>query len=471
LPEAAIVDGVLFGSLKAPRQKVGGEDMLTRLMIVCGVIVLGLLCWNDFKQRILRPKSNFRYYTVLGLFLLVNLTIYLGLFLLILGKSPLTLFVYPSEESPQGDLGLFQPILIAILYFGAGAATFKFGNVEISLYRKMLDIFEGIFKISPTTYEEIRQTIYKTTAECESLECMISNFQTDPRFKSWDKLEHKWEDIRDDATMINNHIEELSSIHKDLQKPVSHTRLDEIKKDIEIKIKDSRQKVINKYKRYIYEFIVTNLKNEREIEKLLKNLFSIAPEEPPRQKANVVYRSLVFSFLFGLLIGPFLSIIGGSKKNLEASSWRWIFSLSVFGLLFSLIRKTKKGFQDLLNVIAIGALAGLLGSLAYMASSLGAEITADLQRVYSMLLRGVTFGAFSALVLYLFKWHVQSRISWLLAKYIGVGISGGLTFCLLSLLYFKNISLKGLGLIGSLGFVVLLAMAFALDLFSNEEGK
>jgi hypothetical protein len=430
-----------------------------------------LLCWNDFKQKIVKPKSYFRYYTLLFLFLSLNFTVYLGLFLLILKTSPLALFVNPENYSEffQDSSKLFQPMLIAILYFGAGVATFKFGNVEINLNRRMLEIFQSIFKISQATYEEIKQTIYKTTAERAKLESMINEFQTDAGYKGWDKLENKWKDIQEDTAVLDGHINELNSVDSQLQEPISFDQINTIKQNIHKAVDNIQAKVINNYKKYIFEFIITNLRDEREIEKLLNAFFSFRPEAQPKQKVNVVYRSLVVSFLFGLMLGLVLYISNKGANNLEEYSWRGITALSVFGILLSLIRKTKKGFQDLLNVIVIGGLAGLCGTATWMLFQSGAKALqwVSIKR-YS--LYGISFGVVIALALFIFKEYVANRVVNILIKYIGIGFCGALGFCLTAFLFF-NEHMQGIGPyigIGAVGFIVLIAMAFALDIFGND---
>jgi hypothetical protein len=446
----------------------GGVHMITRLMIICGVILLILLCWRDFKEKILRPKSSVRYFISLGLFLIVNIAIYLGLFLLILRKSPFELFISPPIDSQISAQDLFQPMLIAVLYFGAGAATFKLGNTEISIYQKMLDMFQSIFRISLTKFDEIKKSIYEATAKYEKLEAKISELHTKADYyKGWDKLQDRWEDISDDAKMLNDHIAELTSIHNNLVEPISHKKITEIKKGIASKINELSNKVIDKYKKYILQFIITNIRNESEIEEILKDIDVIAPEPPPPQPPNIIYRSLVISFMFGLLFGPVFYLF--DKSDPIAYSWYGAFSLCVFGFILSLIRKTEKRFQNFFNVIVLGILAGASGYLVWMILTFKMDIVNHWDKVLKYIIFGISFGAAIALLLYLFRWYVRNRISHVLLKYILIGLSGAFIFYLLTLAFRPQIMthVKLCIGIGLLGFVVLMAMAFAMDIFGN----
>ncbi len=450
--------------------------------ICIGSLLLVLLCWNDFQDKVMRPRSFFLYFTAFILFIMTNMALYLLLLSIVLGKDPIMLVV-SSKTMHYSGLELAQPIIVSLMYFGAGAYTFKFGEKEFNLYRKIIAIFQSLFKWSVESEDKIRKTIVNSQTEQQKLIMKIKDLHDKAENRNWDILKDKWEDIQSDTKLIDEHVAHLLGINNDLDVHMQPNKIEEIKNALHERIHELQDRITIQLKKYLCAFIFKNIKKESEIENILVDM---AIEPPQLEKntslpANILYRSLAISFFFGLLFGPILCLRAqGDAMAPVLYSWYGAISLSVFGFILSLIKLTKKRFQDVIKVIAMGGLAGFGGYIVWNLLSriiplfLKGQLQDATALVGSILIRsiiGIEFGIAISLLLYVFRWPLKSALPSTPLKYVGIGLSGGIIFVLITIAdsYQKLMGIdKYIGL-GLLGFVVLIAMAFAMDIFNYAD--
>ena len=385
-----------------------------------GAVMLLLLSYSDFRQRVLKPTQVFRYYAAFALFAIVNLTIYFALCTFFLQLDPISTVQMPEQFSGRHftQLQLMQPILISLMYFGTGLAKFKIGDREIDIYQRFLSIFQSLLAIRFTEAQRIRDTIEGGSAERGFLDSKIAGLRAEAERRHWDVMEEKWKDINQDIDMLQSHANYLSSIDSKLGDPVTHDTVQEIKKDVESRISEIGKTQLIKLKRYYAEFIIKNFKDEAVINQALSEFIGQPPPAPP--EPNYVIRCATICGLFGLFVGPIYAATAGLK--LVTYSWYGAISLLVFGLVFSVVRSAKRNVTDfLLRAVICGGLAGAASHLTWMWLRSG-SVPVDLEK----LVFGIEYGAALAVLIYVFR-IIGSRLPAYL-NYIAIGVGGAAVF-------------------------------------------
>ncbi|HAK60335.1 MAG TPA: hypothetical protein DCO77_08120 [Nitrospiraceae bacterium] len=438
--------------------------------IVIGTILLILLCWNDFRAKILRPKSQSKYYAAFAFFCVVNIAIYFLILRIVLEKDPVKILLATNTGSFSGPQ-IFQPLLVSLLYFGAGAKTFRLGTRQFNLYQTIIKSFQQLFRMSWDKISEIRQSIETAPAPYAKLKAKIDRLQEKARILGWENTQDsKLQGIAADTNMAEEQIKALKEMYKGISaEPLSHKDIEDLKNDMQTKIAALQEAVTNKLKTYLFLFIFKYIKDESEIEAILQEIDVPPPQAAPSQTPNVAYRSLVISFLFGMLFGPIYYL----SNNFSPVEYGWYgaFSLGVFGLVMSFIKMTEHKFKSIVNVVVLGALAGAAGFLTWGLLSTEKPMAEALKGIAARSIIGVQFGAGISLVLYAFRMYLRKKKTPTALNYGAVGLSGSIVFVLLTMANMygsKYMILESYIAIGAVGMVVMMAMAFALDIFSED---
>lgn len=440
-------------------------------MIIIGSVILLLLCWKDFRDKVIRPRGAARYFLAFAFFMVVNYSVYYLLIRLVIHKDPAVILMMGNTEK-FSVLELFQPILLAVMYFGAGAATYKLGDkVSVNIYQEIINVFQSLFRLPGKMRIWIGDCIEKSQVKIEQLEGTIKHLQQYAMSKGWSGEDDQWKDLELELRMTNEQIDELKDINKRLESLKQDPTISEIIISVGEKIKRWQEKEIAKMKRYLAQFLVTYVKDVSEMERVLEEIG--APRWPGngRLKFDFIYRSVGMSFLFGIAFGPVFYFRQNSSQPLDYA-WCGALSLSAFGLVFSFTNSLKQKSQTGVNTILIGAAAGAIAYIVWRITK--NSFIGDVQtfsEYWKESLTGVSYGVVIGLLVFLFKRHVLGIVQNVLLLYVAIACAGAVAFGALSFL--PLISQGGAHplLAGSIGAIVMPAIAFALDIFAPADGK
>lgn len=433
-----------------------------QIAIVTGVALLLLLCWNDFRDKIVRPKSAVRYYTALAFFLAVNLCVYFLILRVVLEVPASTLFSESGE--PLSNTKIFQPILAALLYFGAGAATFKLGKGEFNFYRKIIRIFQSVFR-PHWERADIEEQIDKARPRYKTLKERIEKVHENLMPEKWCGLQGAVASMQQDMEMTDDQICHLKAVREKLTKEdVGAEDIEAVKKEISERIEKLHACSEKKMIKHLI-LLILNARNEGDIETIARGLIA----EPPAKRAEefeAAYRSLVLSFLIGMSFGPIFAI----RRNFDPVMYGWYgaLALSVAGAVMSLIRKLDGRPQAAVHAASIGALAGVSSCLTWSCLTAGASRADFWRTAFADSIIGIQCGASVSLALYLIRNHMQRKKCSLPLQFIGTALLGAIVFLALALL--NSVSPRQISYvtIGIAGMVFTVAMAFALDVFGER---
>lgn len=439
------------------------------LFYIIGAVILMILLIRDFKKKIFKPKKAGRYYIALCLFSFINIFIYTSLCAIFLGIDParISLVQDPDFNLNLTPLQLFQPVLISLMYFGTGIAKFKFGGKNIDFYQLLLNAFQDLIEITVLKEEEIRNQIAECAAEYATLKSRIIAWRETAIRRKWDSLNNEWQDMETDINMLDEQVAYLNEVDSQLNEPVN---IDYVKENINRRIRETRASQIQKLKRYITKFILTNIKNENDIDFILNELG--AKPNLGRIEPNPVVRCFVLCVTFGLLIGPVYGLY--LERSVVQYGWIGAISVGVFGLIFSYVRYSRKNASDLLvSALVSGGLAGLVGHAVFMAATSFAD-KGELSINYEKLYFGVEFGIGVGLVLHLYRNYMLKTPIYF--KYLLLSLSGGVLFVALGFLngmcssrtFADGTAFIFMGFMFFFGVVVTTGMAFGLNVFNQK---
>lgn len=430
--------------------------MTIQQTVIMGMVVLLLLCWNDFREKIVRPKSPARYYAAMGFFFLVNIAVYVLVLRVVIDADPVKILRSPAG-SPLSNLQVFQPLVVSMMYFGAGAATFKFGKIEFNFYQKIIQIFQSMFSVK---WGDIERQLDRAQLAYDTLKEKVERLQESSDARWGGPAAEALKSMRQELEATEGQVHALADIRSHLAKePVSRADIERVVQNITARAEKLRACAVKKLRGNLI-LLIRHARNEADIEGLLDGLIQ-EPDPAPCPRQALLYRSLVLSFLFGMLFGPIFAI----SNDLDPVRYGWsgALSLSAFGAVMSRMRRLEGKPLAALNAAVVGAVAGAAGYLVW-GMLISSEPFADYgKRLLADSLIGIQFGVGVALVLHLLKYTLLSRMRLAWMQYGSTGLLGSAVFVLLAAGNFPagDLSYAATGLIGM---VVMLAMAFSLDL-------
>lgn len=448
---------------------------------VAGSILLLWLSYNDFSKKIIRPINAGRYYLAFSLFSFINIIVYLGFCLFFLDVDLISgiraVLQSPSvskETASNGHyspLQVINPIVIAVMYFATGSATFKLGKHKIDLYQQLLGVFQRLLSLQFAEIEQIRKSIEKANTKLNALKDRIKSLHSTVESQGWDNMEEQWSEVNSDVQLIDEQVHYLADLRNQLSGPIN---IDKIEKDIDTRIHDMQSNQIAKLKDYIFKFIITNIKNEEDIDNLIQDLGGerLIPEDGEQ---NLVARCVVVCGLFGLLFGPIFSNFE-ENMNLIRYSWYGAVTLGMFGLIFSTIRNAKKNVKDfLLRALISGGMAGVVAHTVWMLlRSVDPQNSVAFEP--EQLVFGLEFGVALGLIIFFFRTTTLQMSTMIRAG--AMAIAGGVTFMLLGYINDMDDAAERMGAEGLhiyvmltlLGAVVTLGLATGLNIIKKTKG-
>jgi len=452
--------------------------MVMLFMVIAGGIVLTILCYEDYRKNVVKPKAPAKYYIAFVLFALLNIAVYLTICALFLDIMLHQLRTTVLSGSFSGIQYLY-PFVIALTYFGVGAGSFKFGTVEFRPYTKLLEIFQNLFpmtdlRLQPPPHRE------NGKAHCEKLKDKIKEFQVEAKVKKgWDELQDEWLEVKEDSNVLVEQIKELFSISERLNAwPITEQSLKAINKDITKKISTLWHSVNLMLSRFAIHFIFTNIKDRKRMEKELQLIgWSIPVDEklPPNPASRIIGLGLMSGIVFGLLTAVGLSE-EETTKNPLINMWCGAFAFTVFTLFFSTFNR----IMNIGRAIIFGLLGGFFGHMIWIILDLAQTNYRGNQSIYTLidlvykgieyqsLLIGALYGGVIAVILFACR---SSRVCKSRNKYVVVALCGSGSFVLLYLL-FQLVTQEPLSFFDAarslpMGAVALLGLAYAVNLFQT----
>lgn len=449
--------------------------------IVIGAMILSLLCFADYRQKISRVRNHASYYFFLAVFLFLNLAIYW--FLCRFFADPLfTALASSASGLPTADPSSFSPslqttvsavpIFVALAYFGLGANTLEFGSIKIDFYGKLLGMVESILPNKMPT--DVEEAIKRSKLQCDKVHAELKALRSEAKQNKWDRLDKQWEVVDKQCeylsgrcAILDSHLQILKSNDDDEKK------LSQLNEDILKHQGESQDKMLGLYRKYLIDFICTNLRDEGEILKVLRRL-GIPPVSQSETPVNVHYRCLVAGFMGGLLLAVVTKLIGKEPAGLPALALQGAVSVSVAAVIFSALANR---FHDLLKVVVIGMVAGYVSYLVYML--LMPRIHWAEMNITEMLhnaLTGMFYGGGLAVLLMLYKRFLASRLKNSAAGVAVLGAGGAVVVWLSFVLCSASGVVKPgeetnhLALLAA-GFVIATFLGYGLDLFAEERAR
>ena len=417
---------------------------LTTISCIVGTILLLTLCYVDFKSNVIKPRFRLSYYISLFLLFFANLVIYNILLSFIAGiEYSFITFTY-NFKGDNPDLFKYRdisPIVIAILYFGTGAATFKYKDEEISFYEKLLKVFQRMFPRSFYASERIKSHLEKLGEETEMLADKIQDLHVLAGERGWNVETEKWERIDNGRKSIENDIAVFSNIEQELsQNLLTEVTMNNLADKIKSHIKKLRTEINNTLRVYMREMLALNIKDERAIDHIAEILGmpsdDVIEVQPPLNMARVIGNTM----LFGIILGLIYEVLGSEyPSNLR------IFYLCVgflpFNFIFSYISRAKKTFDGFCRSLIYGSLAGFAGHFVFILIT-KYSLVFDTNGAFSLnwklfydITQGTVIGLFCAMTLHVYRYYIATFFRNTIIKYVAGGILSGLVIWLVLLVY------------------------------------
>ena len=449
------------------------------------LLLLGFICYLDFRKNIPKQKPALPFNVALFLFFIANTVLYIGLLPLLAGIElnfkTYQFFLKGGENQTLFSYRSISPLIIAVLYFGFGKAKLEIGNKELSFYSGILSVFRSMFPRSLGVSHKLDQCIAKLNNEKDKLFGTIENFQTIAETYNWQLYKDEWKEINNTKKMMEDEIEFLMDIRNSLdsnivqQKDIENTREKIIKQ-----IEKARVKINEKLKAYLRKIISSNVFHEKSFLEIIEYIDISKPHEiVEKSDSNYVARAFGISFLCGILLSTVLSYTLDNYNPTEGILYL-VTAFFFFLSIFSFLRKFEFSIEGFSYSLIIGALGGLIGHMAY--NLIAGELTLPdnepisvktLISIINLSIRGVVIGTLSAAIAFLFKNKINSVIESTFLKYLLISISGGIAVIGSALIFLEYSNLQS-SLLTEIsrhfftGAIALMGIAFVAGLFEQE---
>lgn len=444
--------------------------MILEPSVVIGGMILCLLCFADYRQKVTRIGNKTAYHFFLVIFVALNLAVYW--FLCQFFADPLFKAVSANTLGISAGAADLLPIILAFGYFGVGAHTIRLGKIEVSLYGKMLEMVQSLLPAKVSVWTDVRKAIREGDLQRHKMLEDLKDLRSIASQRKWDNLDKQWRNAKLQCNyldrrcaMLEKHLEALNSAKLDREK------IEWLKSDTLQHLQESQTKVLNLYKDYLADFICVNLRDEGEIRRILSQL-GITRQEPEAPKPICVhYRCLVAGFLAGLTFGPISYLGGQTQSSIPILALQGAVSVAVMSWIFSALHGRLDSF---LSVLVIGIVGGYVGYSLFALMQPGKLQDIEwLKKLPMFSLTGSMYGVMISMLLAAYNRWVVPRIRNMATGIAVLGVSGALamwgTFLVCQHEGIKvSKDTNDLATLG-VGFVLAVFLGYGLDLFA--EGK
>ncbi len=450
-------------------------EYIAKISTYLGLFIIVFLSIADFTKKLRKSKSLWRYYIAMIVFLTVNITVYLMLTMVALQQSPLTVLI-GNVKLTGSYVNDILPLLIAVIYFGAGAGSFRLGNKEFQLHRILLEKLQGMFNTRLIKTEDITYEVSESQYLYEKLRGKSEGVQLSATTNQWDVLQDKWDDYVDDEELLNKQVTYLDNLKDKLKAIKGRLDIDSATfKEIIVVISNVRERIDNirkiltkKLQKYLVAFAFANFRDDKTLEDFLIDIEVLRPAEEHVPTSQILTRSLVVGFMFGLLFGPIFGLI--QNKDVLVYSWLGAFCLMIFTGFISKAVTT----NNFIKSVILGAVGGYFAHLSWILAARHSEYisfsTGMLPQInwdselWMKPAIGLSFGIMTSLLLFAFKYKVPPKFTRSYKGYILVALAGLLfypgLYILLNIREFDHITAL---LVACVGIVVMSAMSLATN--------
>ena len=450
--------------------------MNTTILFYIGAVILGLLCLQDFRDKVVKRGFTLQYYTCEVLFISFNILIYTVICSYAMKLKCIDLLLgggNTSEEQLQ-----IMPIGLAFASYGLGSANFPWGNKLISVYGLLLGVFQGMFRIKEVDLAPIKQEIISLHKESTQLVEVVENFVEIGQDKKWEILKEQWQDMIQEKKDTEKHIDSLKKVYQQLNEDdLTDEKKRSINEWLDTRIGQMAKEVNTKLRKHIAKLVTVNNTNQEALNKLLTTIGIDIPVVASKKSIVSINRALVISLFTGLLLGVFLSGTIEAGTDVSKNMLSWMIGVGLFGGLFSLIGSLKNKNEPC-SYLALGGLAGAVGmtGLAATRISLGLSFgDINTWEQFPTLLPkftiGALFGASIGGILYIFRSHVLPRLKHCFVCYISFVVAVTLLFIILGLMFpHENADslISTIMLYGIIGFSVAITVVLATNIFDKD---
>jgi hypothetical protein len=448
---------------------------LSKFSMGFGILVIVLLSCDDFRKNVRRFISRWRYYFAGSIFVTINLFVYLVVTYAFIQETP-TDIIYKDIIIQGNYLDMLMPLLLAFAYFGAGAGTFRFGSKEIQLSKKLREILEGLFNSKPLEPSDVNYAEKETEQLYAKLLKSIEKVDAVAKEKKWGELGSKWEDFKEDEAVLNEQMiflkginKKLVQIHTDLDNVLpAAEKLTEAMQEIHDRIGNILIRLTKKAQKLLVAFAFKYYKDEAKLEQYLIGIEVLNPDKGQLPNIpNIINRSLILGFMFGLLFGPLYGII--RNEDVIYYCWRGAFALTLFTGCISYGVHSGSWMRSVLVSSMGGFGAHLLWNLIDKKNlNLLTQHSFDWimkPELFEESIVGLSFGITTALILFALKFHLRAKVPSKSMLYTLSMLSGALSYPLLYLAFSsQNVQSTPLFLVAGIGAIAMSSLAIAVNI-------
>lgn len=450
--------------------------MNTTILFYIGVVILGLLSIQDFRDKVVRRGFTLQYYTCAVLFISFNVLIYMVICSYAMNLSYDKLLLGGENT---GDVKLqLLPIGLAFASFGLGSANIPWGNKAVSVYGLLLGVFQGMFRIKEVDLVPIQQEIKSLDKESTQLVEVVDNFVEEGQSSKWDTLKEQWQDMTQEKEDTEKHIDSLTEVREKLNEDdLTDEKKAKISEWANARINQMAKEINNKLRKHIANLVVANNKNQAALDKLLTSIGVPMPVVPSKRSAISIDRALVISLFAGLLLGTFLSGTVEIVEDVPKYMLSWMLGVGLFGGLLSLTGRLRNK-SDFCWSLALGGVAGAVGLMGFAVARIALGLSygdiSELKNILDLLpqlIIGALFGACIGLLLHIFRYYVRPRLKSRFACYISIAMAGALLFIILGLIFTGENGdslINRIMLLSIVGFSVAITVALVTNIFDID---
>ncbi|MDJ0781716.1 MAG: hypothetical protein QNJ22_07070 [Desulfosarcinaceae bacterium] len=440
--------------------------------VLLGWVLLVAMSCDDFRKNVRKSKHRWQYYLAGFIFVVFNAFAYTLLLHVVMPMPVSAIFV--GKAPVTGDhMQLLTPILAAVVYFGAGAGTFRLGPKEIRLNKVLIDLLQNMFSYHRVVSQDITYSNAVAEETYRTLKQRADTLRSQAEYNKWDLLNTKWETFSEDDKMLSEQIRYLNTIDADLGRireqwrgpSEARDQLTAVIGKVGRRVGDLRRSLIRKLQKYLVAFAFKNFRDDAFLEDFLVKIEVLNPDggDPDPQPPNIITRSLVMGFMFGLCFGPLFCIM----KGLEAANYCFLgaTALMLFTGFISFGIHTASWFKAMTWAAAGGYLAHLHWIVTETWIQEGTLMQLELTVAFWMApMLGLFFGIVTALLLFALKYWLGRRFGGVRIRYLTAAVAGVCAYPLVyASFYFRQFDLTNAILTSFIGAIAMLAMALSVN--------
>lgn len=460
--------------------------------VAIGLIIIIAGGWDDFRRNIRKSKHRWQFYMAGGIFTAIHVFMYMQLVRLVAIPSTSELEIGHWVLTGEA-LQIIAPIVLAMSYYAAGAGIYRLGSKEFQFNRFLIGLLQNMFSYHQLVSDKIRYTNETAEEIYNALRLLSKTVRFQSKFSEADSLKENWESYLYDEAALKGQIRNLETIDRELGdlrgqlagNASAINKLEAMIQGIRQRIGVLRQEMIRKLQKFLVAFAFKNYRDDARLEDFLVEIKVLPPSrEECFQTPNIITRSMVMGFMFGLTFGPifYLLNIGDATQYcfLGATALMLFTGLISFGIHTGRWHKTflwasVGGYLAHLHwIIASLWLAKEVESIQPGAPPSGNSLVELFSQADFWLepIKGMCFGVITAVLLFALKYRVGERFERVGTRYLSAALAGLPAYFALYLIFFgKSFEWGPAVATGLIGGIVMVAMAMTVNVGNRKTTK